>query len=90
MRFRRDEYFMLLKETAAIVEGEIYNIKVTNKLISDLADVNEIINCLNTCIIILNSHNEIIHINSKALDSLKLNISSQRIINRNIFDIIPT
>ena len=89
MRFRRDEYFKLLKETAAIVEGEIYNIKVTNKLISDLADVNEIINCLNTCIIILNSHNEIIHINSKALDSLKLNISSQRIINRNIFDIIP-
>ncbi len=88
MRFRRNEYFNMLKETAAIVEREIFNIKIANKLINDVAEVNEIINCLNTCIIILNSNNEIIHINSKALDTLNLNISSQKIINRNIFEII--
>lgn len=88
IRFRKDEYFNMLKETAGIIEQEIFNIKMTNKLVNDVAEVNEIINCLNTGIIILNSDNDIIHINSKALDYLDINISSQRIINRNIYEII--
>ena len=88
MRFKRDEYFNMLKETAGIVEQGIVNIKITNKLTKDVAEVNEIINCLNKGIIILNSEDEIIHINSKALDFLKINISSQKIINSNINEFI--
>ena len=88
MRFRSGEYYNMLKETAGIVEQEIVNIKITNKLIQDVAEVNDIINCLNTGIVILNSKDEIIHINSKALDSLNISISSQKIINRDIHDFI--
>ncbi|MDR7869235.1 MAG: sigma 54-interacting transcriptional regulator [Tissierellaceae bacterium] len=88
MRFRRNEYFNMLKETAGIVEQELVNIKITNKLIKDVAEVNEIINCLNKGIIILNSDNRIIHINSKALESLDISISTQKVINRDIHEFI--
>lgn len=88
MRFRRNEYFSMLKETAGIVEQEIVNINITNKLIKDVAEVNDIINSLNKCIIILNSNNEIIHINSKALEALDISISSQKIIHRDIYEFI--
>lgn len=88
MRFRKNEYYNMLKETAGIVEQEIVNIKITNKFVNDVAEVNEIINCLNTGIIILNSNNEIIHINSKALESLNISISSQKVINRSINEFI--
>lgn len=88
MRFRRNEYYNMLKETAGIVEQEIVNINITNKLIKDVAEVNDIINCLNKGIIILNSSDEIIHINSKALESLDISISSQKIIQRDIHEFI--
>ncbi len=88
MRFRRNEYFDMLKETAGIVEQEIININISNKLIKDVAEVNEIINCLNKGILILNSSDEIIHINSKALESLNLSISDEKVINRDIHDFV--
>ncbi len=88
MRFRRNEYYNMLKETAGIVEQEIANISISNKFVNDVAEVNEIINCLNIGIIILNSNNEIIHINSKALESLNISITDQKVINRSINDFI--
>ncbi|OLS03105.1 sigma-54-dependent Fis family transcriptional regulator [Tissierella creatinophila] len=84
IRLKKEEYFNMLKKTAGIVEQEIINIKMTNKLKKDTTEVNEIINCLNKGIIILNSNDEIIHINSKALQILNINISHQKIIERNI------
>ena len=88
MRIKKDEYYNMLKETAGIVEQEIVNITITNKLKKDVAEVNEIINCINKGIIILNSNNEIIHINSKALQTLNINLSNQKIIERDINDFI--
>lgn len=88
MRFRSNEYFDMLKEAAGIIEQEIMNVNITNRLIKDVAEVNEIINCLNKGIIILNSDKEIIHINSKALELLNLSISSQKVIHSNIDEFI--
>ncbi len=88
MRLKKDEYYNMLKETAGIVEQEILNINIANKLKRDVAEVNEIINCLNKGIIILNSDNQIIHINSKALQTLNINLSKQTVIERNISDFI--
>ena len=45
----------MLKHVAEMIEKEIISIKVKNKLKRDIAEVNEIINCLNKGIIILNS-----------------------------------
>lgn len=88
IRLKKEEYFNMLKETADRVEQEIINIRITNKLKKDTTEVNEIINCLNKGIIILNSNEEIIHINSKALQILDINISHQKIIERNIKEFI--
>lgn len=84
MAMKKDEYFNMLRETALMIEKEVINIKITNKLKKDITEVNEIINCLNTGIIIVNSKNEIIHINSKALKELDIDISNQTIIEKDI------
>lgn len=88
MRFKKDEYFNMLKETAGIIEQEIENIHIVNELKKDITEVSEIINCLNKGIIILNSEKEIIHINSTALEILNINISEEKIIERNIGNFI--
>lgn len=88
IHLKRDEYFNMLQETAGTIEREIANINITNRLVKGVAEVNDIINCLNKGIIILNSDKEIIHINSKALEYLNINISEQKIINKNILEFI--
>lgn len=88
IKLRIQEYFNMLRETAWIVGQEVRNVRMTNKLHKDVADVNEIISCLNKGIIILNSDNNIIHINSKALGMLKLSISKDKVISKNIEDFI--
>lgn len=88
MRLKKDEYFNMLKHTAEIIEKEIIEIKVTNQLRSDITEVNEIINRLNKGIIILNPNHEIIHINSKALRTLNINLSNKKVIEENINDFI--
>jgi len=87
MKLKRNEYFDMLKETSAIVEQEIQNINITNKLNKNIAEVNEIINCLNKGIIILNSEEKIIHINIKALDILNISLSSHKVIEKNMHDL---
>lgn len=84
IRRKKEEYFNMLKETVSIIEQDIENMHITNKLKKDTAEVNEIINCLNKGIIILNSDEKIIHINSKALQVLDLNISDEKIIEKHI------
>lgn len=88
MRLKSEEYFNMLKQTAFMIEQEVTSIKITNKLNNDITEVNEIINCLNKGIIIVNSNNEIIHINSKALKILDLDISNQIIIEKSILNFI--
>src|SRR5690606_30489453 len=63
-------------------------IKITNRLKKDTTEVDEIINCLNKGIIILNSKNQIIHINVKALQTLGISLSEHRVIERNIENFI--
>lgn len=88
IRVKKEEYFNMLKETAGIIEQEIVNINITNRLKRDITEVNEIINCLNKGIIILNSSNEIMHINSRALKILDKNISDEKIIEKDINEFI--
>lgn len=88
MRVKKEEYFNMLRQTAFMIEKEVISIKITNKLKNDITEVNEIINCLNKGIIIVNAKNEIIHINSKALKTLDINISNQTIIEKNILNFI--
>ena len=88
MMLKREEYSNMLKQTAFMIEQEIISIKVTNKLKNDITEVNEIINCVNKGIIIVNSLNEIIHINSKALKTLHIDVSNQSIIEKNILNFI--
>ena len=88
MRLKESEYFNMLKHTAEMIQKEIEGIKDTNKIHNDITEVNEIINRLNKRIIILNSNHEIVHINSLALKTLNINISNQKIIERNIKDFI--
>jgi len=88
IRVKKEEYFNMLKETASTIEQELINIKITNKLKKDLIEVNEIINCLNKGIIIINSRNEVMYINSMALKILDVNISYEKIIEKNINEFI--
>lgn len=88
MRIKKQEYFNMLKETSLIVEQEIMNVNITNKLKKDITEVSEIINCLNKGIIILNSENQISHINVKALETMGISLSKHKIIEMNIRDFI--
>lgn len=78
----------MLKESSRIVEQEITNIKIGNKFKKDIAEVDEIINGLNKGILILNSDKQIIHINAKALQSLDLSLSDDKIAQQHINDFI--
>lgn len=88
MILKKDEYFNMLSHNVEMIEKEIIGIKTTNKLKTHITEVNEIINRINKGIIILNSKNQIIHINSGALKTLDINISNQKIIETNINDFI--
>lgn len=88
MILKKDEYFNMLSHNVEMIEKEIIGIKTTNKLKTHITEVNEIINRINKGIIILNSKNQIIHINSGALKTLDINISNQKIIEANINDFI--
>lgn len=88
MRVKKEEYFNMLKETVAMIEQEIININITNKLKRNITEVNDIISCLNKGIIILNSKDEIMHINNSALKILDINISDEKIIEKNINEFI--
>lgn len=88
MKLKNSEYFKMLKEVSTSIEKEIANIKITNKLKANNVEVGEIINCLNKGIIITSSNHEVMHINSKALEILGINISHQKIIEADIHDFI--
>ncbi len=88
MRIKKDEYVNMLKHTIEIIEREILSIKMANMLKNDVTEVNEIINCLNKGIILLNSQDEITHINSKAIKMLDMDLSNQQVIGKNIRDFI--
>ncbi|MCX7885621.1 MAG: sigma 54-interacting transcriptional regulator [Caloramator sp.] len=82
------EYKKMLSQTAKIIENEVLNIKIKNKLIIEMAEINEIINSINKGIVIINSEEVITHINTKAIKILGINFSEETIIGKNIHKII--
>ena len=88
IRLKREEYFNMLVEASKSIEREIENINLVNKIEKDYAELSEIINSLNKGIIVVNYENKVRHINSKALYSLNLSLSKEKIIGISIGDII--
>ncbi|SKA90062.1 Transcriptional regulator containing PAS, AAA-type ATPase, and DNA-binding Fis domains [Caloramator quimbayensis] len=82
------EYQKMLKRAALIIENELMNMKITNRLNIEMAEINEIINSINKGIIIINSEEKITHINSKAIKILGINFSKDRIIGKSIKSIV--
>ena len=70
---KKDEYIDMLKHFSNSIEKEILGIKMINRLNIGNAEINVVINSINRGIIILNSENKIMHINSKAVKILKIN-----------------
>lgn len=85
---KKEEYIDMLKHFAESIEKEIISIRMVNKLNMGIAEINGIINSINKGIIILNKEQRIIYINSKAIKSLNINFSANKIINKKISDII--
>jgi len=85
---KKEEYLEILKHFAETIEKEIISIKMVNKLNMGIAEINGIINSINRSIIILNKEQRIIYINSKAIKSLNINFSADKIINKRIGSII--
>lgn len=85
---KKEEYLGMLKYFAESIEKEIVSIKMVNKLNMGIAEINGIINSINKGIIILNKEQRIIYINSKAIKSLNIDFSADKIINKKIGNII--
>jgi len=88
MLSKKEEYLDMLKHFAESIEKEITGIMMMNKLNIGIAEINGIINSINRGIIIVDKDERIIHINSKAIKSLNINFSKDKIINKKISDII--
>ncbi|MGE5676515.1 MAG: sigma 54-interacting transcriptional regulator [Pseudomonadota bacterium] len=88
MEAKSEEYLEMLKHFAESIEKEIASIKMLNELNIGIAEINGIINSIDKGIVILNKDNKIIFINSKAIRSLNINLSDNKIINKKINNII--
>ena len=84
---KQEEYFNILHHVAEMIENEVENVMVYNKLSIEVAVVNEIINSINKGIIIVHEE-KITHINVKALNILKINPSREQVIGKKITNII--
>lgn len=88
MEAKSGEYLEMLKHFAESIEKEITSIRMLNELNIGIAEINGIINSIDKGIVILNKDNKIIFINSKAIRSLNINLSDNKIINKKISNII--
>lgn len=84
----KERYIKVLTRFAEDIENEIISIKMLNSLNMGISEINGIINYINRCIIIVNSDKKIIHINSKAIKFLNINLSINKVINKKIDAII--
>lgn len=83
-----DEYLAILQQVARTIEIEVLNIKNSNKFNMKMAEVNEIINLVDKEVIVVNSQERITHISEKALKTLEINDSQDRIVGEKIETII--
>jgi len=74
---RESEAISLMRYMVNVIENEILGIEQRNKIISNQADINEVINCIDKGIIIIDSENTILHINSSAIGHLHLSFSEE-------------
>ncbi|SDL29790.1 sigma-54 interaction domain-containing protein [Natronincola ferrireducens] len=88
MNEKTQQFVGMLKHIAEMIEQEIVSIKGINKLKVSSAEINEIINCINMGIIIIDSNQHITQINKKAINLLEINFSDKRVIDKNIVKII--
>lgn len=88
MQKKWKQYFKLLERIATILEKEIINIKMANTLIIQKAEINELINSIDRGILIADISNKITHINSKALEMLRLDLTKDKIIGKRVNKII--
>ena len=88
MQKKWKQYFKLLERIATILEKEIINIKMANTLIIQKAEINELINSIDRGILIADISNKITHINSKALEMLRLDLAKDKIIGKRVNKII--
>jgi len=88
MNDNKFEYIEILKQFINIIEEEIESVKAINKLNSNIAEFNTIINSIDKGIIIINEKWEVTNINLKAISALGLNTSKSNIIDKQISSII--
>ncbi|NCB01549.1 MAG: AAA family ATPase [Spirochaetia bacterium] len=77
---REKEVLSLMSYMTNVIENEVLNIEQHNKIITKHAEINEIINCIDKGILIIDSSNIIVHINSSAIAFLHFSFSEEAII----------
>ncbi len=80
MEQRESETLSLMQYMVNVIENEILGIEQRNKIINNHAEINEVINCIDKGIIIINPQNVVLHINSSALGYLHMVFSEETIL----------
>jgi transcriptional regulator with PAS, ATPase and Fis domain len=88
MEQREQEAISLMRYMVSVIESEILSIEQHNKIISNHADVNEVINCIDKGIVIVDGDNQILHINSAAIGFLHLSFSKQTVLGASLESLI--
>lgn len=70
----------LMHYMANVIEDEILNTEQHNKIVNKHAEIHEIINCIDKGILIIDSNNAILHVNSSAIRYLHLSFSEEAIL----------
>lgn len=88
MEEREQEAISLMCYMVSVIESEILSIEQHNKIISNHADVNEVINCIDKGIIIVDGDNQILHINTAAIGFLHVSFSEQTVLGESLGSLI--
>lgn len=86
---REAEAVTLIQYLVQVIRTEIESITRRNTLVANQVDLNEVINCIDKGIIILDGNGSIVHVNTSALRYLHLSFQEEQLLRRNIEDLIP-
>ena len=85
---KEPECVSMLQYMVGIIESELAGVERSNKIINHNAEINEVINCIDKGIIIIGRGGDVIHINSAAVENLRINTSEEVILNRSLVGLI--
>lgn len=85
---KESECVSMLKYMAGIIERELEGVQRANRIVSHSVEVNEVINCIDKGIVIIGADDEVIHINSAAVQNLCISASEEVILNRKLNSLI--